>query len=190
MWVLLIKTAPEVLKRQGYGPEVDLWSLGVITYILLCGYPPFFDKNNNELFKKIMSGRFQFDRPWWDNVSEKAKDFIKKLLVLDTGARMTATTALAHPFIVDYCGVEKRADIRLEIRLPRVIEDNSLEARRMQENITAPIPRPIGQKQYIDDSESTVHSNQHIAKSSDKHKSSRIFNKIPRITSWFKKSTK
>ena len=71
--------APEVLKRCGYGQEVDLWSLGVITYILLCGYPPFFDQNNNELFKKILAGRFQFDRPWWDNVSDKAKDFIKKL---------------------------------------------------------------------------------------------------------------
>ncbi len=63
--------APEVLRKKGYGPQVDLWSLGVITYILLCGYPPFFDSSNPELFRKIMAGRFQFDRPWWDNVSNQ-----------------------------------------------------------------------------------------------------------------------
>ena len=96
--------APEVLKRQGYGKEVDLWSLGVITYILLCGYPPFFDPNNVELFKKIMIGKYEFDHPWWDNVSEKAKDFIRKLLVLDPKQRYTAIDALSHPFIVDHCG--------------------------------------------------------------------------------------
>ncbi|KAJ3390706.1 hypothetical protein HDU84_007108 [Entophlyctis sp. JEL0112] len=62
--------APEVLKRQGYGREVDLWSLGVITYILLCGYPPFYDSNNVELFKQIMTGRYEFDKPWWDDISD------------------------------------------------------------------------------------------------------------------------
>ncbi|KAJ3351710.1 calcium calmodulin-dependent protein kinase type 1G [Entophlyctis luteolus] len=91
--------APEVLKRQGYGREVDLWSLGVITYILLCGYPPFYDSNNVELFKQIMTGRYEFDKPWWDDISDNAKDFIKKLLVLDPYRRMTAHNALHHPFI-------------------------------------------------------------------------------------------
>jgi calcium/calmodulin-dependent protein kinase I len=65
--------APEVLRRQGYGREVDLWSIGVITYILLSGYPPFYDANNVELFKKIMAGRYEFDRPWWDNIAERGK---------------------------------------------------------------------------------------------------------------------
>ncbi|KAI8846103.1 kinase-like domain-containing protein [Chytridium lagenaria] len=101
--------APEVLKRQGYGREVDLWSLGVITYILLCGYPPFYDQNNVELFKQIMAGRYEFDRPWWDNISETvfpaAKDFIRKLLVLDPRQRATARSCLNHPFITNNCGV-------------------------------------------------------------------------------------
>ncbi|KAJ3138216.1 hypothetical protein HK101_003747, partial [Irineochytrium annulatum] len=96
--------APEVLRRQGYGREVDLWSLGVITYILLCGYPPFYDQNNVELFRQIMAGRYEFDRPWWDNISDTAKDFIRKLLILDPRARFTARAALAHPFIVNNCG--------------------------------------------------------------------------------------
>jgi serine/threonine protein kinase len=92
--------APEVLRRQGYGPEVDLWSLGVITYILLCGYPPFFDQKNAELFKKIMAGKYQFDHPWWDNISEAGKDFVRRLLVVDIKKRFTAEEALRHPFIV------------------------------------------------------------------------------------------
>ncbi|ORY52947.1 Pkinase-domain-containing protein [Rhizoclosmatium globosum] len=96
--------APEVLRRQGYGREIDLWSLGVITYILLCGYPPFYDQNNVELFKQIMTGKYEFDKPWWDNISDNAKDFIRKLLVLDPHARSTARTALSHPFILEHCG--------------------------------------------------------------------------------------
>jgi serine/threonine protein kinase len=92
--------APEVLKRQGYGQEVDMWSLGVITYILLCGYPPFYDQKNAELFKKIMAGRYQFDHPWWDHISDKAKDFVRKLLVIDIKKRINAKDALSHPFIV------------------------------------------------------------------------------------------
>ena len=68
--------APEVLRKKGYGREVDLWSLGVITYILLCGYPPFYDNNNVVLFRQIMSGRYEFDRPWWDNITDKGDSFI------------------------------------------------------------------------------------------------------------------
>lgn len=96
--------APEVLKRQGYGKEVDLWSIGVITYILLCGYPPFYDQNNVELYKQILACRYEFEKPWWDNISEDAKGFIRKLLVLDPAKRYTAKQAVMHPFIVLNCG--------------------------------------------------------------------------------------
>ena len=64
-----------------YGTEVDMWSLGVIIYILLCGYPPFHDSNQPRLFKKIRAGQYRFDSACWDNVSEQAKDLIRHLLV-------------------------------------------------------------------------------------------------------------
>ena len=63
--------APEILRGDPYGSEVDVWSIGVICYVLLAGYPPFYDANNVELFKKIMAGRYEFDRPWWDTVSDR-----------------------------------------------------------------------------------------------------------------------
>jgi calcium/calmodulin-dependent protein kinase I len=91
--------APEVLKLMGYGKEVDLWSIGVITYILLCGFPPFYDDSNAVLFEKIMSGNFSFPAPYWSNISNEAKDFISKLLCVDPVKRMTCEQALAHPWI-------------------------------------------------------------------------------------------
>jgi calcium/calmodulin-dependent protein kinase I len=178
--------APEVLKRQGYGNEVDMWSLGVITYILLCGYPPFFDQNNTELFKKIMSGRFQFDRPWWDNISDKAKDFIKKLLVLDPSQRWSASQALRHPFIVDHCGTPEtqRPVVQAQVQRPLPSKTTPTTTRRMKENESAPEPRPLGKKTEVDDSDATVTSQPNV--SSQKTKATNFTAKLHRITSWFR----
>ena len=62
--------APEILRSERYTDKVDMWSLGVITYILLCGFPPFYDENTAELFKLIKGGRFDFPSPYWDGVSD------------------------------------------------------------------------------------------------------------------------
>ncbi|KAJ1336534.1 hypothetical protein BSLG_007318 [Batrachochytrium salamandrivorans] len=142
--------APEVLRRQGYGKEVDLWSLGVITYILLCGYPPFFDPNNVELFKKIMTGKFEFDSPWWDNISEKAKDFVRRLLVLDPKQRYSAAQALSHPFILEYGGpaeplwtsanVNKSTEFAAKpVQLPhQILQQSQLQQPKRPSQTTAP----------------------------------------------------
>ncbi|KAI3649885.1 hypothetical protein MP228_005517 [Amoeboaphelidium protococcarum] len=95
--------SPEVLRRQGYGKEVDLWSIGVIAYILLCGYPPFYSENNQELFQQILRGEYEFDSPHWDDISDEAKDFVSKLLVVDPRKRYNAQQALDHPFLVNNC---------------------------------------------------------------------------------------
>ncbi|KAG6584784.1 CAMK/CAMK1 protein kinase [Phytophthora cinnamomi] len=91
--------APEILEGKPYGKTVDIWSIGVITYILLCGYPPFHDDNHNALFKKIKKGKFQFDSPYWDHVSDDAKDLISQMLVVDPEKRATVDQLLAHRWV-------------------------------------------------------------------------------------------
>jgi calcium/calmodulin-dependent protein kinase I len=93
--------APEVLEQnaRGYGPEVDAWSLGVILYILLCGFPPFYDESNAVLFQLIKKGSYTFPSPYWDDVSESAKDLVHKLLTVDPKKRATVKDVLSHPWV-------------------------------------------------------------------------------------------
>ncbi|XP_011707751.1 PREDICTED: calcium/calmodulin-dependent protein kinase type 1 isoform X2 [Wasmannia auropunctata] len=91
--------APEVLAQKPYGKAVDVWSIGVISYILLCGYPPFYDENDANLFAQILRGEFEFDSPYWDDISASAKDFIEKLMCVNVEQRYTCKQALAHPWI-------------------------------------------------------------------------------------------
>ncbi|XP_050425539.1 calcium/calmodulin-dependent protein kinase type 1 isoform X4 [Adelges cooleyi] len=91
--------APEVLAQKPYGKAVDVWSIGVISYILLCGYPPFYDENDANLFAQILKGEFEFDSPYWDDISDSAKNFIKQLMCVDAEKRYTCRQALAHPWI-------------------------------------------------------------------------------------------
>ncbi|XP_052899430.1 calcium/calmodulin-dependent protein kinase type 1 isoform X2 [Anopheles moucheti] len=91
--------APEVLAQKPYGKAVDVWSIGVISYILLCGYPPFYDENDANLFAQILKGEFEFDSPYWDEISDSAKDFIRNLMCVNVERRFTCKQALAHPWI-------------------------------------------------------------------------------------------
>lgn len=99
--------APEVLRRKPYGKEVDCWSIGVITYILLCGYPPFYHENDAELFQQIMRGDYEFDSPYWDDISASAKEFIRHLMNLDIKTRFTCRQAIDHPWISGGVAPEK-----------------------------------------------------------------------------------
>jgi calcium-dependent protein kinase len=90
--------APEVLGRH-YDKSCDLWSIGVITYILLCGYPPFYGDTDPEIFASVRAGRYDFDSPEWTQVSNEAKDLISRLLLLDPSKRLTADEALRHPWL-------------------------------------------------------------------------------------------
>ncbi|KAF1795753.1 EF-Hand 1, calcium-binding site [Phytophthora cactorum] len=90
--------APEVLGRH-YDKSCDLWSIGVIMYILLCGYPPFYGDTDPEIFASVRAGRYDFDSPEWTNVSHEAKDLISHLLLVDPSKRLTAEEVLRHPWI-------------------------------------------------------------------------------------------
>ncbi|KQJ93073.1 calcium-dependent protein kinase 4 isoform X2 [Brachypodium distachyon] len=90
--------APEVLKRRS-GPESDVWSIGVITYILLCGRRPFWDKTEDGIFKEVLRNKPDFRKRPWPSISTSAKDFVKRLLVKNPRARLTAAQALSHPWV-------------------------------------------------------------------------------------------
>ena len=92
--------APEILQGTGYGKEVDYWSIGVILYTLLCGYKPFqTTKDDEDLFEKIKKGEFSFPTEEWDDISDLAKDLVKKLLETDPEKRLDAEGILNHPWI-------------------------------------------------------------------------------------------
>lgn len=97
--------APEILQTldgnlDGYMQEVDCWSVGVIMYILLCGFPPFYAEDDDEAFDQIIAGEFEFPEQYWGHISSEAKDLIKQLLVVDPSKRFNTKQALNHPWIV------------------------------------------------------------------------------------------
>ena len=91
--------APEILEGVAYDEKSDMWSLGVIVYILLGGYPPFIEQNQRELFRKIRKGQYEFHEEYWGSVSPEAKDFISCLLTVQPSKRLTAEQALKHKWM-------------------------------------------------------------------------------------------
>jgi calcium/calmodulin-dependent protein kinase I len=98
--------APEIISGKRYGCSVDVWSLGVITFILLCGYPPFYNSNQKELFRQIREGRFKFESPYWDPISQDAKDFITGCLTVEVKDRLDVQGMLESKWLVNQAGNE------------------------------------------------------------------------------------
>ncbi|XP_072231981.1 serine/threonine-protein kinase DCLK2-like [Leuresthes tenuis] len=100
--------APEIIAETGYGLKVDIWAAGVITYILLCGFPPFRSENNiqEELFDQILRGKLEFPSPDWDTISLPAKMLISQMLQVNVDARFTAEEVLSHPWVTDEAPTE------------------------------------------------------------------------------------
>ncbi len=92
-------TAPEIVKDERYSKSVDMWALGCVLYTLLCGFPPFYDESIEVLTEKVAKGQYTFLSPWWDGISQSAKDLISHLLAVDPEKRCTIKEFLAHPWI-------------------------------------------------------------------------------------------
>uniref|UniRef100_A0A673XD57 calcium/calmodulin-dependent protein kinase n=1 Tax=Salmo trutta TaxID=8032 RepID=A0A673XD57_SALTR len=91
--------SPEVLRKEAYGKPVDIWACGVILYILLVGYPPFWDEDQHKLYQQIKAGAYDFPSPEWDSVTPEAKNLINQMLTINPAKRITAQEALKHPWV-------------------------------------------------------------------------------------------
>ncbi|CAM9234537.1 unnamed protein product [Discosporangium mesarthrocarpum] len=117
--------APEIIRGKPYGKEVDMWSAGIIIYILIAGYPPFQDKSLVRLYQKIKAGKVRFPKESWEFVSSAAKDLIVQLLTTDPSKRLTAAEAVRHPWLLS-----KDTDL-LQVHLKQTLEHMQLfNARR------------------------------------------------------------
>ncbi|XP_044594330.1 calcium/calmodulin-dependent protein kinase type II alpha chain isoform X9 [Cotesia glomerata] len=100
--------SPEVLKKEPYGKPVDIWACGVILYILLVGYPPFWDEDQHRLYGQIKAGAYDYPSPEWDTVTPEARNLINQMLTVNPSRRITASDALRHPWI---CQRERVASV-------------------------------------------------------------------------------
>lgn len=107
--------APEILMNRKYGPPADVWSIGVIVYILLGGYPPFYHAKQNELFKLIKKGKFQFHAKYWSHISHDAKELIRQMLTVDPTARLTCEQLLHHDWMKEHSDTLGARDISTTI---------------------------------------------------------------------------
>lgn len=108
--------APEVLNRM-YDEKCDVWSCGVIMYILLCGQPPFKGKNHKEIFEKIRAGKYSFSQPEWTTISREAKSLIRKMLTYNPDERVSAEEALNDEWIHEYASIGKK-EVQVTLKQP------------------------------------------------------------------------
>lgn len=127
--------APEVMRKEGHGKPVDMWSMGVITYTLLCGYSPFRSETLQDLIRECSDAQVVFHERYWKDVSEQAKEFILTLINPDPEARATSEQALNHLWLsgksdaTDHDLLPEIKSFRARSRFRRIIEKIKLQAR-------------------------------------------------------------
>lgn len=135
--------APEVMRKEGHGKPVDMWSMGVITYTLLCGYSPFRSENLQDLIRECSEAQVVFHERYWKDVSNDAKDFILHLIEPDPDKRWTSEEALGHIWLsgenaTDHNLLPEIRAFRARSRFRRIIEKIKLHRRieklKMQED--------------------------------------------------------
>ncbi|XP_066290402.1 serine/threonine-protein kinase H1 homolog [Branchiostoma lanceolatum] len=122
--------APEILCRRPYSCAVDMWAIGVITYILLSGTMPFDDENRTRLYRAIIKAKYSYTGEHWKDVSALSKDFIDHLLIIDPGERMTSAQALKHPWITTNAASSSMKNLH------RTISQNLLQRASSRANST------------------------------------------------------
>ena len=172
--------APEILRNQPYGPEVDIWSIGVICYVLLAGYPPFYDEDMKKLFRKIKDGRYHFHQEHWSDKSDESIDIIKRMLCVDVKDRWTAKQLLTHPWIqtedeelanrnIDGTLVVMRkfnARRRFKAAASAIILTNRMK--KLIESITA-LKKDEDEGRVHEDDESHLEVPEYVTKASEQH---------------------
>jgi calcium/calmodulin-dependent protein kinase I len=120
-----VYTAPEIVREEPYNQAVDMWSAGVLLYILLCGFPPFYHRDPNKLFDVIEKGVFDFPDPQWTNISNTAKELVSGLLTLDPANRLTAQQVLLHPWFNQN---PDQSNEKIEVKLEKATSEKSLSS--------------------------------------------------------------
>ncbi|XP_068443638.1 serine/threonine-protein kinase DCLK2-like [Clinocottus analis] len=134
--------APEIIGESGYGLKVDIWAAGVITYILLCGFPPFRSENNvqEELFDQILRGKLEFPSPDWDAISLPAKMLISQMLQVNVDTRFTAEEVLSHPWVTDEAPLDSNTVSGTEEQTSAEVLDPEQESPKLE---TKQVPSPL-----------------------------------------------
>ncbi|XP_042652210.1 calcium/calmodulin-dependent protein kinase type II subunit delta isoform X17 [Tyto alba] len=157
--------SPEVLRKDPYGKPVDMWACGVILYILLVGYPPFWDEDQHRLYQQIKAGAYDFPSPEWDTVTPEAKDLINKMLTINPGKRITASEALKHPWICQRSTVasmmhrQETVDCLKKFNARRKLKGAILTTMLATRNFSAAkslLKKPDGVKESTESSNTTI----------------------------------
>ncbi|KAM9580729.1 calcium/calmodulin-dependent protein kinase type II subunit delta isoform 3-T3 [Guaruba guarouba] len=156
--------SPEVLRKDPYGKPVDMWACGVILYILLVGYPPFWDEDQHRLYQQIKAGAYDFPSPEWDTVTPEAKDLINKMLTINPAKRITASEALKHPWICQRSTVasmmhrQETVDCLKKFNARRKLKGAILTTMLATRNFSAKslLKKPDGVKESTESSNTTI----------------------------------